>query len=120
MREKPVKKERTEDGSHHCSQSERGDAHALDQQQTAHNGAESVDESYKGLHAELLAYNQDRAKDSARQETQLRGQENAREMHAESSLLRIETVHQQVNQPGRQDLGDAEWPFPAPGTWWRG
>ena len=53
--------------------------------------------SYKGLHAELLAHNQDRAKDSARQETQLRGQENAREMHAESSLLRIETVHQQVN-----------------------
>ena len=49
------------------------------QKQPADDSAEVVDQRSYGLHAELLADQKHRAKDSAAKEEQLRGQHNARQ-----------------------------------------
>ena len=87
------------------AEGERRDADALDEQQAADDGAESVDERRHGLHTELLAHQQHRAKDAAGEETQLRGEQNAREEHAEGRFLRVKTVEPPAHVPGGKDFG---------------
>ena len=71
----------------------------------ANDRAEAVDERRDGLHVELLAHQQHRAEDAAGEEAQLRGQQNAREQHAERGLLRVEAVEPPVHVPGSKDFG---------------
>ena len=105
MREKPIQKKRPAHGSGHGAEGKRGDADALDQQQSADDGAETVDERRHGLNRKLLAHQQHRAKDAAGEETQLRGQQNAREQHAEGGFLRVETAEPPAHEPGSKDFG---------------
>ena len=105
-RKEPIQEKRAAERSSHGADGERGDADALDQQQSADDGAEAIDERRHGLDAKLLAHQQHRAKDAAGEETQLRGKQNAREQHAERGLLRVKAVEPQVNVPGSEDLGE--------------
>ena len=105
-REEPIEKKRPADGSGDRADGERRDADALDEQQAADDGAKAVDERRHGLHAELLAHQQHRAKDAAGEETQLRGQQDAREEHAERGFLRVKAVEPPAHVPGSKDFGE--------------
>ncbi len=83
-----------------------GDADFLDEQQAADDGAHAVDERRDGLHVELLAHQEHRAEDAAGKEAQLRGQQNAREQHAEIGLVRVEAVEPPAHVPGGEDFGE--------------
>ena len=57
-----------------------------------------------GLYAEPLAHHQDRAKNTAGEKTQLRGQQNAREHCALRGFRRIEAAEPPAHVPGREDF----------------
>ena len=106
VREEPIKKKRPADGARHGADGQRRDADALDEQQAADDGAETVDERRHGLHTELLAHQKHRAKDSTGKEAQLRGQQNAREEHAERGFLRVKAVEPPADVPWGEDFGE--------------
>ena len=100
-----IQQKRTQKCSGQRSDGQRRDAQAVHQKQAARNGAQVVDQRRECLHAELLAHQQHRAKDSAGEEEQLRGQQNARQPHAQSRFFRVKAIEPPVNVERGENLG---------------
>lgn len=103
-----VEQERAEEGSSDGADGERGNADVMHQQDATDDGAEVIDERRDGLHVELLADKEHGPENSPGEEEKLSGQKDAREMHAERGLFRVEAGEPPVDVPGGDDFGDED------------